>query len=130
MVIKNQFLADPENSPPRNVPSRPSVPTAGSNDFLDDPWYKSSPGASPVGGGPAPTNYYAPNQYPTNSAPNTNQFYSVPNPTAFNSYAVSGEEDYENEPPLLEELGIRFDHIWTKTQAVLYLNKVKKEISN
>lgn len=33
-------------------------------------------------------------------------------------------EDYENEPPLLEELGIRFDHIWTKTQAVLYLNKV------
>jgi len=33
------------------------------------------------------------------------------------------EEDYANEPPLLEELGIRFDHIWTKTQAVININK-------
>lgn len=30
-----------------------------------------------------------------------------------------GEEDYENEPPLLEELGINFEHIMTKTAAVL-----------
>jgi hypothetical protein len=29
------------------------------------------------------------------------------------------EYDFDNEPPLLEELGIRFDHIWTKTQAVV-----------
>jgi len=29
------------------------------------------------------------------------------------------EEDYENEPPLLEELGINFDHIYQKTLAVL-----------
>ncbi|TKR60241.1 hypothetical protein L596_027519 [Steinernema carpocapsae] len=29
------------------------------------------------------------------------------------------EEDFENEPPLLEELGINFDHIRLKTLAVL-----------
>ncbi|KAK0411014.1 hypothetical protein QR680_005432 [Steinernema hermaphroditum] len=29
------------------------------------------------------------------------------------------EEDFENEPPLLEELGINFDHIQQKTLAVL-----------
>ena len=33
-------------------------------------------------------------------------------------------EDYSNEPPLLEELGIRFDHIFTKTQAVIMPTKV------
>lgn len=26
---------------------------------------------------------------------------------------------FEDEPPLLEELGINFDHIWKKTLAVL-----------
>lgn len=36
------------------------------------------------------------------------------------------EDDFENEPPLLEELGIRFDHIWAKTQAVI---NIKQEIS-
>jgi hypothetical protein len=34
-------------------------------------------------------------------------------------------EDYSNEPPLLEELGIRFDHIFTKTQAVMIPTKVE-----
>lgn len=29
------------------------------------------------------------------------------------------DEDYDNEPPLLEELGINFEHIWSKTLAVI-----------
>lgn len=33
-------------------------------------------------------------------------------------------DDYSNEPPLLEELGIRFDHIFLKTQAVMIPTKV------
>ena len=33
-------------------------------------------------------------------------------------------EDFDNEPPLLEELGIRMDHIWNKTQAVIHPKKV------
>ena len=30
------------------------------------------------------------------------------------------EEDYENEPPLLEELGVNFPHIYSKSHAVLF----------
>jgi hypothetical protein len=33
------------------------------------------------------------------------------------------DEDYSNEPPLLEELGIHFDHIWLRTLSVLFPNK-------
>ena len=32
-------------------------------------------------------------------------------------------EDYENEPPLLEELGVDFSHIRTKVTAVLMLSR-------
>ena len=48
------------------------------------------------------------------------------NSGSMNTYAVNGsiEEDYDNEAPLLEELGIRFDHIWSKTQAVIHPLKV------
>lgn len=33
------------------------------------------------------------------------------------------DEDYANEPPLLEELGINFEHIWSKTLAVILPTK-------
>ncbi|KAK6957130.1 hypothetical protein Daesc_002415 [Daldinia eschscholtzii] len=33
--------------------------------------------------------------------------------------AAFSTEGYDGEPPLLEELGINFDHIWSKTLAVL-----------
>lgn len=49
-------------------------------------------------------------EYPGTFIPNTEPSY----------YAnENGNEDYENEPPLLEELGINFDHILQKTVAVL-----------
>lgn len=35
----------------------------------------------------------------------------------------AGDYDYEDEPPLLEELGINFDHIVQKTWSVLHLLK-------
>jgi hypothetical protein len=59
--------------------------------------------------------------YGNNYNNQNSQFNQQP---AYNNYAASGEEDYENEPPLLEELGIRFDHIWNKTKAVMYPIKV------
>ncbi|KAK3099603.1 hypothetical protein FSP39_006900 [Pinctada imbricata] len=43
----------------------------------------------------------------------------TPDSNAFTSPSTTGEDDYENEPPLLEELGINFDHIRQKTMAVL-----------
>lgn len=36
-----------------------------------------------------------------------------------------GDEDYANEPPLLEELGINFGHIWDKTKTILLPIKVR-----
>ncbi|KAH9115192.1 hypothetical protein AeMF1_010775 [Aphanomyces euteiches] len=41
--------------------------------------------------------------------------------------SFSNGDDFENEPPLLEELGINFEHIWTKTQAVLIPTKEVSE---
>ena len=38
--------------------------------------------------------------------------------------AANDFDDFDNEPPLLEELGVRFDHIWSKTQAVINPTKV------
>jgi len=36
------------------------------------------------------------------------------------SAVPSYEEDYDNEPPLLEELGVNFPHIYSKSKAVLF----------
>ena len=33
------------------------------------------------------------------------------------------DDDEDNAPPLMEELGINFEHILLKTQAVLYPNR-------
>jgi hypothetical protein len=37
----------------------------------------------------------------------------------FLEFQSASGDDFENEPPLLEELGINFDHIRSKTIAVL-----------
>jgi hypothetical protein len=42
-------------------------------------------------------------------------------------YPDSSLESYDDEPPLLEELGIHFDHILMKTQAVMYPTKQLSE---
>jgi len=61
--------------------------------------------------------------YPGGFVPvSSNQSYSgsILTPEPMQNYdIVNTEEDYENEPPLLEELGINFDHIKQKTVAVL-----------
>ncbi|MBN3310289.1 YIPF5 protein, partial [Amia calva] len=43
----------------------------------------------------------------------------VLHPTRPVGSAYTGTDTYEEEPPLLEELGINFDHIWQKTLTVL-----------
>ena len=40
-----------------------------------------------------------------------------------NSNTYSDDYDFENEPPLLEELGINLNHIWLKTKAVVVPSK-------
>lgn len=46
----------------------------------------------------------------------------VPNANA-SATSFSADDDFENEPPLLEELGINLDHIWLKTKAVVLPSK-------
>lgn len=146
-MIRNHMLQnphqqqlDPESSPvrgygqgPNGVPSssaygaRPAPTPSG----FDDPWYTSSGPPSP-----APAN----NPSVGSTAPGQSMFsfggFGAPPPYSApaGGYGMYGApvadtsmdygEDYENEPPLLEELGINFDHIMKKTQAVLYINKV------
>jgi len=44
------------------------------------------------------------------------------NPSAQSDY------DYENEPPLLEELGINPDHIWQRVQGVAFFKKLDQDL--
>ena len=56
--------------------------------------------------------------------PYTGQIYQPTQtytPTSAQSFYGS---NFEDEPPLLEELGINFDHIWQKTLTVLHPLKV------
>ena len=52
------------------------------------------------------------------SQPGSSSNNYLPHPLNL-STTYNDVDDYDNEPPLLEELGIRFDHIWSKTQAVI-----------
>ncbi|XP_055331307.1 protein YIPF5-like [Paramacrobiotus metropolitanus] len=79
------------------------------------------PGASSV---PNPAGYNAAPMYnPTSfGTPADNSYmYMQQNNVASQQFGQTGAvvEDVENEPPLLEELGINFDHIVQKTLAVL-----------
>jgi hypothetical protein len=60
--------------------------------------------------------------YSPHDSTNMNFGHSTDSQRVLTSFVV--EDDYENEPPLLEELGIRFDHIQSKTLAVLYPRNV------
>lgn len=92
-------------------------PRGYSSDFSDDfggdsePWFSGSPEKS------AQVNYSSNEKYPTTYSNNENN-------TRYSGRFDLQEDNYSSEPPLLEEIGIRFDHIWEKTQAVILLNKV------
>lgn len=101
----NPLNIDPEGSPAR--------PNGGFYGQQEDPWYSNSGQESPAS---------------DNSRGPTFDYSGSFNMMGSNNQAdlVSSEVDYENEAPLLEELGIHFDHIWAKTQAVLIPTKVKR----
>lgn len=89
----------------------------------NDQWY--SMDANAGGGGWGQFDYsqnYAGSSYADPSANTANDYYRNTNmfiPTEQSNAAVHSTDDIENEPPLLEELGVDFDHIRQKTLAVL-----------
>ncbi|CAD5223391.1 unnamed protein product [Bursaphelenchus okinawaensis] len=62
---------------------------------------------------------YAQNQAQYSQQQQQNYYGNMFIPSAPAETSKPGEEDFENEPPLLEELGVNFDHIRQKTFAVL-----------
>jgi len=62
--------------------------------------------------------YGAPGAYMSPQNPYTGNIMT-PDPMATYSAPPDGVDDYENEPPLMEELGINFEHIKQKTLGVL-----------
>lgn len=82
---------------------KPMNDFGGYDNSSEDNWYSNT--------GNSPTQYPSSGMYggdfSNNDIPGGPEILSV------------GVEDYSNEPPLLEELGIRFDHIWSKTKAVI-----------
>ena len=101
----NPLNIDPEGSPSR--------PNGGFYGQQEDPWYSNSGQESP-----ASDNSRGP------SFDYSGSFNMMGSGMQADS-TLASEVDYENEPPLLEELGIHFDHIWAKTQAVLIPTKVE-----
>ncbi len=56
--------------------------------------------------------------------------HAVYNNSYGSGYDGFNDSEFANEPPLLEELGIRFDFIWLKTLTVLYPSKDIQTLSN
>ncbi len=107
-----------------------------------DDWYnedgqQGSVGRTAIGGTTQPYPSGIPSSMPTTGGAQNfgNQFYAgsqteYGKPSPYADQGVVGkriggddEEDYSNEPPLLEELGINFEHIWAKTRVVLILTR-------
>lgn len=91
-------------------------------------FYGGGGGGGASGGGKtqqSSSSYYSQNQRrSSSSAPNYggNIFYPDTGSGNFGNVGGGGGENFdsiENEPPLLEELGVNFDHIRQKTMAVL-----------
>ncbi|ETK84253.1 hypothetical protein, variant [Phytophthora nicotianae CJ01A1] len=88
------------------------------------PWFTAPEGEYP------PMNAQAAHPNSSNSGPG---FHPAPGSSSGLSgtvgssasyYDDDGDEDeFANEPPLLEELGINFEHIWAKTVSVLLPTK-------
>ena len=123
-MIRNHLL-DPESSQNPNQGAYRPYDTPGQ----EDPWFESKPGQQQQS---QQQNNYQPygntNGFTSNGF-NNPQYNTQPQNSSFlmnqdRSTIGTDDDDYENELPLLEELGIRFDHIWSKTQAVI--NPTKK----
>lgn len=78
-------------------------------------------------GGWAPSTFQS-NEYPAVSVAGGHTHTNSMNGQAYSGHFQSNDddEDYTNEPPLLEELGINFDHIWRKTQSVINPLRVRR----
>ncbi|KAL7546296.1 hypothetical protein ACHAWF_009627 [Thalassiosira exigua] len=115
--------------PPPTAPRVPPASAFGSNPNSGSGSFEQMSGAmgGPIGGGPSPGGASpapGPADRSAASAPHVFDPNAAAAKRAEESKSGAGamqslEEDYENEPPLLEELGVNFPHIYSKSRAVL-----------
>lgn len=116
-MMRNHLMAPEGNSNHMQVDE--SWYSAGNTP--DSPSYNSQQNNMNYGSVPtSPATMNVNNQY-NNQYNNYDQYNNNDNMNMLNA-ANPASIDYENEPPLLEELGINFDHIKTKTIAVINPN--------
>lgn len=133
-MIKNHAFSHSHHPPPQpmSTPSSPPSTSIISSEFsqdfeaTSDEWY-SKPSPSPCPS-PSPLSRSERDRDITRFNPTRQHedmnYEGIGTGIGYPGIAMGMEEDYSNEPPLLEELGIRFDHIFTKTQAVIIPMKV------
>jgi hypothetical protein len=135
-MMRNHLL-DPESSPQSSTEGfRPYNSPAGQ----EDPWFEAGRGQSPGQGQQQQQQQQQSYQpYGNTGLGFTSNGFAKPDTNQPSSFSMNmdqrstgyggetGEDDYDNEAPLLEELGIRFDHIWSKTQAVINPTKKLKD---
>jgi len=104
-------------------------------DFGDDPSYSQQSGGGGTDGGYGDYGSYESNQgsYDSNQGSSyphymTPDFSNQQDGSNMQQQMVSGGDEFENEPPLLEELGIHPEHIVQKTLSVL--NPMRKTTSD
>jgi len=99
--------------------------------FFTPPAGSMQPPAGMGGPGPqAPGNFPAPGQFQQPQAAGQmgsmppQQIGSFPPPSSSSSY----DDDFENEPPLLDELGINLDHIIERMKGVAFFKKLDEQV--
>jgi len=103
---------------------------------------------TPSAPGPTPTSFQAPQNSQPMSSPQTSAFPSQPTsgnmqaggaappkfmaniftPSAVPATQLSYDDDIENEPPILEELGINVEHIWLRMKGIAFFKKVDETV--
>jgi hypothetical protein len=75
----------------------------------------------PAGGG------FQPVQPPTQAQQPGSGFAPQPQATTNQQRPSYDPDDFENEPPLLEELGINVEHIWQRIQGIAFFKRVNED---
>ena len=113
---QQQQTPNPFSNSNLNFGAMPNAPPNPNNQYYNPVGFYTAPSTSPGQPGNA-TNYYAEwsqTQYFQPQADKNDPFSN-----GQQQQQQLGATDFDNEPPLLEELGINFEHIYSKTKCVL-----------
>jgi len=108
----------------RNQSTQPAPASTSYTNDVNTMMMSGAMGSGPIGGtSPTTTTTSstpAPHIFDPNAAKQQQQQQENNNNNNMTSIDNNNDEDYENEPPLLEELGVNFPHIYSKSRAVLF----------